>query len=212
MKTASKFLSMLLLVAMCLSLMGGSAYAIEFGSGSAANNNNVEQQNPPSGSGFELGGQPVETPATTATPNSNDQSLVTDGTVDKATNNFQLFSALETEKAVKGGSGSKYDTVKAAVEANETSITVEKGVTETSGFTISSTVSINVNSGVVWAVGGNTLNISGAVSITGDGTFTYTTPINVNGTLNMTVANVANSNSAGFNGAGSVTITAVPTT
>ena len=197
---------MLLLVAMCLSLMGGSAYAIEFGSGSAANNNNVEQQNPSSGSGFELGSQPVETPATTATPNSNDQSLVTDGTVDKATNNFQLFSALETEKAVKGGSGSKYDTVEAAVEANETSITVEKGVTETSGFTISSTVSINVNSGVVWAVGGNTLNISGAVSITGDGTFTYTTPINVNGTLNMTVAKVANSNSAGFNGAGSVTI------
>ena len=233
MKTATKILSMLLLVAMCLSLMGGSAYATNLGApqtnsttqqtgtenqgqeqglgqgnqGLNQNNQNLNQNN----QNLNQGNQELNQNNQNLNPD--DQNLNPDNDEHLIGKVFgqgigSLFSAIDPgtdDTKVEGSNGNTYPTVSAAVAAGETTITVKESVTETAPIAIPNNVTININSGVTWNTGSNTITIGGNVDIAGSGTLTYTTPIVVNGTLNLS-CNVNNTSGAGFSGNGKVTI------
>lgn len=146
MKTASKLLSMLLLVAMCLSLMGGSAYALSL---------------EPAGGELALG-LPAEEPSAVPEGSSTfDLKLGGSTAVPEGSTTLELEKpSTYTSPDLKWSVGSNmYTTLAKAVEAanNGDTITMVRADTVTESVAINKNVTLNL--------GGLTLNLNKAVTV-----------------------------------------------
>lgn len=146
MKTASKLLSMLLLVAMCLSLMGGSAYALSL---------------EPAGGELALG-LPAEEPSAVPEESSTfDLNLGGSAAVPEGSTTLELEKpGTYTSPDLKWSVGSNmYTTLAKAVEAANNGDTI----TMVQADTVTESVAINKN--VTLNLGGLTLNLNKAVTV-----------------------------------------------
>lgn len=190
MKTASKFLSMLLLVAMCLSLMGGSAYAFDLSGGGATSTGTGTQINSGNNSGSGLEGNlgsgsndlgnddpyynvPSATPESTQTPDSSG-SL----TGEQKKPLFSFFSAFNPDEGTAvDGDGTSYSDIQAAIDAGKTNIKLNQSQTVESLDLIGKIIDLNKNTLTV-----NNLTMTN--STIKNGTLVVTNPVEVNGTSN----------------------------
>ncbi len=175
MKTATKILSMLLLVAMCLSLMGGSAYA----SGLAPLGDNSNTQSSAGSSGI-YGLAPLDEGTVSNGNASGDQGTVSNGnasgsqgTVSNGNTIYGLFETdgVETYSALDHNwivGANVYKTLGEALGAvnNGGTISVNAPVTLDSSVTINKSVTIDLggnklklNGNQIYVASGSTLNL-----------------------------------------------------
>lgn len=175
MKTATKILSMLLLVAMCLSLMGGSAYAS--GLAPLGDNNNTQSS---AGSSGIYGLAPLDEGTVSNGNASGDQGTVSNGnasgsqgTVSNGNTIYGLFETdgVETYSALDHNwivGANVYKTLGEALGAvnNGGTISVNAPVTLDSSVTINKSVTIDLggnklklNGNQIYVASGSTLNL-----------------------------------------------------
>lgn len=194
MKTASKILSMLLLVAMCLSLMGGSAYALAPLEGEGTSSGETTGSGTVSNGGgvFGMSDSGYNTPST-----SNDQSSGSGSSSGTGSGNGNVFNILsEMDAPVLFASPSEpwyvptkdkgYDSLSEAANAANSGETIYLGNNISLGATTTITKSVNID------LGGNTLTIDKSLIITGSGV-----TVNIyNGTISNSSELAAVSNGA----------------
>ena len=165
MKTASKLLSMLLLVAMCLSLMGGSAYA----TGLAPLGEAATQGLAP------LGTDDSSTDSGAAGSSTSDLKPLSDD-ADSSTFDLEKPSTLTAKDNIWTVGDKGYPTLQAAITAagNNGTVTLNPGVTgavEDSGATVNATVTIDL-SGKDVKVGTLVIDAKGNLTIKNGGSIT----------------------------------------
>ena len=191
MKKVTKFLSILLLVAMCMSLFGGSAYALELGGDDSSSA-------PTAGSeGVQFG-----------------DAYLDGGSADYSTNSlefgdFSVQSQVPVTPVTNGAAAigdTQYATLEEAIAAAKSgdTVTLKGDVTSNAAITISNAVTIDLADNT-WNINGG-LNVNAALTVTdsnSDGKLYMNSAVNVNGyilTLNNLDLYVKSSLKVYFNG------------
>lgn len=215
MKTASKILSMLLLVAMCLSLMGGSAYALAPLEGDGTASSGTVSSGDVSNNGI-YGLLPEEIESTNASSSQQDSNSVSNGASDEDQTVFGLMStdapALLSSPSDPwilertGGTYEKLSEALAAAGSGDT-IYINKDVVLDASTEISKSVTINLK--------GHKLDLDGKqLTVTNNASVDLTSGIV--GNQGVVIANVTKGASlslhsiravsASFSGDGSITV------
>ena len=180
MKKVTKFLSILLLVAMCMSLFGGSAYAFELdGNDSSSAPTAVND-------GVQFGGDDAYLDGGSSSGGSTDLEISeepTSGPILKAPVKPPVTSGGEAEI-----NGTQYETLEKALAAAKSGDTIKfvNNITSNSPLTISTAVTIDLND-LTWNVNGG-LTVNAAVTVTDEssaknGQLYMNSVVNVNSTL-----------------------------
>lgn len=178
MKTATKILSMLLLVAMCLSLMGGSAYASGLAPLGDGNSNELPALGDTGSTGSSTGndgifglapvgddtGSTGSSTGSTGSSTGNTQDQTVFGLYD-TDSGMELYSSLDHNWIVGANVYKTLDEALGAVSSGGT-ITINTDVSLSSGVTISKNVTIDLkghkltlNGNQLYVAGGATLNL-----------------------------------------------------
>ena len=178
MKKVTKFLSILLLVAMCMSLFGGSAYAFEL-------DGNDSSSAPTAGNdGVQFGGDDAYLDG--GSSGSTDLEISEEPTIGP------ILKAPVKPPVISGGeaeiNGTQYETLEKALAAAKSGDTIKfiNNITSNSPLTISTAVTIDLND-LTWNVNGG-LTVNAAVTVTdkgsaNDGQLYMNSVVNVNSTL-----------------------------
>ena len=179
MKKVTKFLSILLLVAMCMSLFGGSAYAVELEGGNTSSSAPTVVND-----GVQLNGD--DTYLDGGSSGSTDLEISeepTSGPILKAPVKPPVISGGEAEI-----NGTQYETLEKALAAAKSGDTIKfvNNITSNSPLTISTAVTIDLND-INWNVNGG-LTVNAAVTVTDEGSakngqLYMNSVVNVNSTL-----------------------------
>lgn len=175
MKKVTKFLSILLLVAMCMSLFGGSAYAVELEGGNTSSSAPTVVND-----GVQLNGD--DTYLDGGSSGSTDLEISEEPTIGP------ILKAPVKPPVISGGeaeiNGTQYETLEkalAAAKANDT-IKLTESITTNTAVTVSTAVTIDLN-GNTWNINGG-LNVNAALTVTDgltDGKLYMNSAVNVNG-------------------------------
>ena len=197
MKKVTKFLSILLLVAMCMSLFGGSAYAVELEGGNTSSSAPTVVND-----GVQLNGD--DTYLDGGSSGSTDLEISEEPTIGP------ILKAPVKPPVISGGeaeiNGTQYETLEkalAAAKANDT-IKLTESITTNTAVTVSTAVTIDLN-GNTWNINGG-LNVNAALTVTDgltDGKLYMNSAVNVNGyvlTLNNLDLYVKSSLNVYYNG------------
>lgn len=181
MKKVTKFLSILLLVAMCMSLFGGSAYAVELEGGNTSSSAPTAVND-----GVQFGGDDAYLDGGSSSGGSTDLEISeepTSGPILKAPVKPPVTSGGEAEI-----NGTQYETLEKALAAAKSGDTIKfvNNITSNSPLTISTAVTIDLND-LPWNVKGG-LTVNAAVTVTdkgsaNDGQLYMNSVVNVNSTL-----------------------------
>lgn len=195
MKKVTKFLSILLLVAMCMSLFGGSAYALELGG------NNSSSAPTAGNDGGQLSGDAYLDGGSSGSTDLEISEEPTIGPILKAPVKPPVISGGEAEI-----NGTQYETLEKALAAAKSgdTITFLKNVKSTKPVTISAEVTLDLSDNL-WQINSG-LTVNENVTITGDegsGEIELDSVIAVNNsTLNnnstLTIKNIKLNATAGF--------------
>ena len=178
MKKVTKFLSILLLVAMCMSLFGGSAYAFELdGNDSSSAPTAVKD-------GVQFGGDDAYLDG--------GSSGSTDLEISEEPTSGPILNAPVKPPVISGGeaeiNGTQYETLEKALAAAKSGDTIKfvNNITSNSPLTISTAVTIDLND-LTWNVNGG-LTVNAAVTVTDEGSakngqLYMNSVVNVNSTL-----------------------------
>ena len=178
MKKVTKFLSILLLVAMCMSLFGGSAYAFELdGNDSSSAPTAVKD-------GVQFGGDDAYLDG--------GSSGSTDLEISEEPTSGPILKASVKPPVTSGGeaeiNGTQYETLEKALAAAKSGDTIKfiNNITSNSPLTISTAVTIDLND-LTWNVNGG-LTVNAAVTVTDEGSakngqLYMNSVVNVNSTL-----------------------------
>lgn len=196
MKKVTKFLSILLLVAMCMSLFGGSAYAFELDGNDSSSAPTVVND------GVQLNGDDAYLDG--GSSGSTDLEISEEPTIGP------ILKAPVKPPVISGGeaeiNGTQYETLEkalAAAKANDT-IKLTESITTNTAVTVSTAVTIDLN-GNTWNINGG-LNVNAALTVTDgltDGKLYINSAVNVNGyvlTLNNLDLYVKSSLNVYYNG------------
>lgn len=179
MKKVTKFLSILLLVAMCMSLFGGSAYALEMGGNDSSSAPTAVND------GVQFGGDD-------AYLDGGSSSGSTDLEISEEPTIGPILKAPVKPPVPSGGeaeiNGTQYETLEKALAAAKSGDTIKfvNNITSNSPLTISTAVTIDLND-LTWNVNGG-LTVNAAVTVTdkgfaNDGQLYMNSVVNVNSTL-----------------------------
>ena len=179
MKKVTKFLSILLLVAMCMSLFGGSAYAMELEGGNTSSSAPTVVND-----GVQLNGD--DTYLDGGSSGSTDLEISEEPTIGP------ILKAPVKPPVISGGeaeiNGTQYETLEKALAAAKSGDTIKfvNNITSNSPLTISTAVTIDLN-GLTWNVNGG-LTVNAAVTVTDEGSakngqLYMNSAVNVNSTL-----------------------------
>lgn len=198
MKKVTKFLSILLLVAMCMSLFGGSAYAVELEGGNTSSSAPTVVND-----GVQLNGDDTYLDGGSSS-GSTDLEISEEPTIGP------ILKAPVKPPVISGGeaeiNGTQYETLEkalAAAKANDT-IKLTESITTNTAVTVSTAVTIDLN-GNTWNINGG-LNVNAALTVTDgltDGKLYMNSAVNVNGyvlTLNNLDLYVKSSLNVYYNG------------
>ena len=198
MKKVTKFLSILLLVAMCMSLFGGSAYAVELEGGNTSSSAPTVVND-----GVQLNGDDTYLDGGSS-GGSTDLEISEEPTIGP------ILKAPVKPPVISGGeaeiNGTQYETLEkalAAAKANDT-IKLTESITTNTAVTVSTAVTIDLN-GNTWNINGG-LNVNAALTVTDgltDGKLYMNSAVNVNGyvlTLNNLDLYVKSSLNVYYNG------------
>ncbi len=198
MKKVTKFLSILLLVAMCMSLFGGSAYAMELEGGNTSSSAPTVVND-----GVQLNGDDTYLDGGSSS-GSTDLEISEEPTIGP------ILKAPVKPPVISGGeaeiNGTQYETLEkalAAAKANDT-IKLTESITTNTAVTVSTAVTIDLN-GNTWNINGG-LNVNAALTVTDgltDGKLYMNSAVNVNGyvlTLNNLDLYVKSSLNVYYNG------------
>ena len=180
MKKVTKFLSILLLVAMCMSLFGGSAYAVELEGGNTSSSAPTVVND-----GVQLNGDDTYLDGGSSS-GSTDLEISEEPTIGP------ILKAPVKPPVISGGeaeiNGTQYETLEKALAAAKSGDTIKfvNNITSNSPLTISTAVTIDLN-GLTWNVNGG-LTVNAAVTVTdkgsaNDGQLYMNSVVNVNSTL-----------------------------
>ena len=180
MKKVTKFLSILLLVAMCMSLFGGSAYAMELEGGNTSSSAPTAVND-----GVQFGGDDTYLDGGSS-GGSTDLEISEEPTIGP------ILKAPLKPPVISGGeaeiNGTQYETLEKALAAAKSGDTIKfiNNITSNSPLTISTAVTIDLN-GLTWNVNGG-LTVNAAVTVTdkgsaNDGQLYMNSVVNVNSTL-----------------------------
>ena len=169
MKTVTKFLSMLLLVAMCLSLFGGSAYALELGGSASTPGSDVSSvtASGSSAGGFEVGGADASgTQSESGTDTLSDDLEIDDSVYSTRRGLLRAPVAPPVADGEAQIGTTVYETLADAIAKAQQNDTIKllKNVTTNSIITISVPVTIDLND-FKWTLN-KSLNINAAVTVT----------------------------------------------
>lgn len=177
MKKVTKFLSILLLVAMCMSLFGGSAYAVELEGGNTSSSAPTVVND-----GVQLNGDDTYLDGGSSS-GSTDLEISEEPTI-----GGPILKAPVKPPVISGGeaeiNGTQYETLEkalAAAKANDT-IKLTESITTNTAVTVSTAVTIDLN-GNTWNINGG-LNVNAALTVTDgltDGKLYMNSAVNVNG-------------------------------
>ena len=199
MKKVTKFLSILLLVAMCMSLFGGSAYAVELEGGNTSSSAPTVVND-----GVQLNGDDTYLDGGSSSGSTDleiSEEPTIGGPILKAPVKLPVISGGEAEI-----NGTQYETLEkalAAAKANDT-IKLTESITTNTAVTVSTAVTIDLN-GNTWNINGG-LNVNAALTVTDgltDGKLYMNSAVNVNGyvlTLNNLDLYVKSSLNVYYNG------------
>ena len=198
MKKVTKFLSILLLVAMCMSLFGGSAYAVDLEGGNTSSSAPTVVND-----GVQLNGDDTYLDGGSSSGN-------TDLEISEEPTIGPILKAPVKPPVISGGeaeiNGTQYETLEkalAAAKANDT-IKLTESITTNTAVTVSTAVTIDLN-GNTWNINGG-LNVNAALTVTDgltDGKLYMNSAVNVNGyvlTLNNLDLYVKSSLNVYYNG------------
>lgn len=198
MKKVTKFLSILLLVAMCMSLFGGSAYAVELEGGNTSSSAPTVVND-----GVQLNGDDTYLDGGSSS-GSTDLEISEEPTIGP------ILKAPVKPPVISGGeaeiNGTQYETLEkalAAAKANDT-IKLTESITTNTAVTVSTAVTIDLN-GNTWNINGG-LNVNATLTVTDgltDGKLYMNSAVNVNGyvlTLNNLDLYVKSSLNVYYNG------------
>lgn len=180
MKKVTKFLSILLLVAMCMSLFGGSAYAVELEGGNTSSSAPTVVND-----GVQLNGDDTYLDGGSSS-GSTDLEISEEPTIGP------ILKAPVKPPVISGGeaeiNGTQYETLEKALAAAKSGDTIKfvNNITSNSPLTISTAVTIDLN-GLTWNVNGG-LTVNAAVTVTDEGSakngqLYMNSAVNVNSTL-----------------------------
>ena len=180
MKKVTKFLSILLLVAMCMSLFGGSAYAVELEGGNTSSSAPTVVND-----GVQFGGDDTYLDGGSS-GGSTDLEISEEPTIGP------ILKAPVKPPVISGGeaeiNGTQYETLEKALAAAKSGDTIKfvNNITSNSPLTISTAVTIDLND-LTWNVNGG-LTVNAAVTVTdkgsaNDGQLYMNSAVNVNSTL-----------------------------
>lgn len=180
MKKVTKFLSILLLVAMCMSLFGGSAYALEMGGNDSSSAPTAVND------GVQFGGDDAYLDGGSSS-GSTDLEIS-----EEPTSGGPILKAPVKPPVISGGeaeiNGTQYETLEKALAAAKSGDTIKfvNNITSNSPLTISTAVTIDLND-LTWNVNGG-LTVNAAVTVTdkgsaNDGQLYMNSVVNVNSTL-----------------------------
>ena len=180
MKKVTKFLSILLLVAMCMSLFGGSAYAMELEGGNTSSSAPTVVND-----GVQLNGD--DTYLDGGSSGSTDLEISEEPTI-----GGPILKAPVKPPVISGGeaeiNGTQYETLEKALAAAKSGDTIKfiNNITSNSPLTISTAVTIDLND-LTWNVNGG-LTVNAAVTVTDEGSakngqLYMNSAVNVNSTL-----------------------------
>lgn len=180
MKKVTKFLSILLLVAMCMSLFGGSAYAVELEGGNTSSSAPTVVND-----GVQLNGDDTYLDGGSSS-GSTDLEISEEPTIGP------ILKAPVKPPVISGGeaeiNGTQYETLEKALAAAKSGDTIKfvNNITSNSPLTISTAVTIDLND-LTWNVNGG-LTVNAAVTVTdkgsaNDGQLYMNSVVNVNSTL-----------------------------
>lgn len=180
MKKVTKFLSILLLVAMCMSLFGGSAYAVELEGGNTSSSAPTVVND-----GVQLNGDDTYLDGGSS-GGSTDLEISEEPTIGP------ILKAPVKPPVISGGeaeiNGTQYETLEKALAAAKSGDTIKfvNNITSNSPLTISTAVTIDLND-LTWNVNGG-LTVNAAVTVTdkgsaNDGQLYMNSVVNVNSTL-----------------------------
>ena len=197
MKKVTKFLSILLLVAMCMSLFGGSAYALELGGNDSSSAPTAEDN------GVQLNGDDAYLDGGSSSANSGIGGLEL-GDIDTQSQRPDPVKPV-TSGTIQIGSA-QYETLDAALAAAKANDTIKltADITTNAAITVSTAVTIDLN-GFTWNINGG-LNVNAALTVTdsqSDGKLYMNSAVNVNGyvlTLNNLDLYVKSSLNVYYNG------------
>ena len=181
MKKVTKFLSILLLVAMCMSLFGGSAYAVELEGGNTSSSAPTVVND-----GVQLNGDDTYLDGGSSS-GSTDLEISEEPTI-----GGPILKAPVKPPVISGGeaeiNGTQYETLEKALAAAKSGDTIKfvNNITSNSPLTISTAVTIDLND-LTWNVNGG-LTVNAAVTVTdkgsaNDGQLYMNSVVNVNSTL-----------------------------
>ena len=196
MKKVTKFLSILLLVAMCMSLFGGSAYALELGGNDSSSAPTAEDN------GVQLnGGDAYLDGGSSANAGIGGLEL---GDIDTQSQRPDPVKPVTTGTIQIGDT--QYETLEAALAAAKANDTIKltADITTNTAVTVSTAVTIDLN-GFAWNINGG-LNVNAALTVTdgqSDGKLYMNSAVNVNGyvlTLNNIDLYVKSSLNVYYNG------------
>ena len=181
MKKVTKFLSILLLVAMCMSLFGGSAYAVELEGGNTSSSAPTVVND-----GVQLNGDDTYLDGGSSS-GSTDLEISEEPTI-----GGPILKAPLKPPVISGGeaeiNGTQYETLEKALAAAKSGDTIKfiNNITSNSPLTISTAVTIDLND-LTWNVNGG-LTVNAAVTVTdkgsaNDGQLYMNSVVNVNSTL-----------------------------
>ena len=181
MKKVTKFLSILLLVAMCMSLFGGSAYAMELEGGNTSSSAPTVVND-----GVQLNGDDTYLDGGSSS-GSTDLEISEEPTI-----GGPILKAPLKPPVISGGeaeiNGIQYETLEKALAAAKSGDTIKfvNNITSNSPLTISTAVTIDLND-LTWNVNGG-LTVNAAVTVTdkgsaNDGQLYMNSVVNVNSTL-----------------------------
>ena len=181
MKKVTKFLSILLLVAMCMSLFGGSAYAVELEGGNTSSSAPTVVND-----GVQLNGDDTYLDGGSSS-GSTDLEISEEPTI-----GGPILKAPLKPPVISGGeaeiNGTQYETLEKALAAAKSGDTIKfvNNITSNSPLTISTAVTIDLN-GLTWNVNGG-LTVNAAVTVTDEGSakngqLYMNSAVNVNSTL-----------------------------
>lgn len=181
MKKVTKFLSILLLVAMCMSLFGGSAYAMELEGGNTSSSAPTAVND-----GVQFGGDDTYLDGGSS-GGSTDLEISEEPTIGPI-----LKAPVKKPTVPSGGeaeiNGTRYETLEKALAAAKSGDTIKfvNNITSNSPLTISTAVTIDLN-GLTWNVNGG-LTVNAAVTVTDEGSakngqLYMNSAVNVNSTL-----------------------------
>ena len=179
MKKVTKFLSILLLVAMCMSLFGGSAYAMELEGGNTSSSAPTAVND-----GVQFGGDDAYLDG--------GSSGSTDLEISEEPTSGPILKAPVKPTVPSGGeaeiNGTQYETLEKALAAAKSGDTIKfvNNITSNSPLTISTAVTIDLND-LTWNVNGG-LTVNAAVTVTDEssaknGQLYMNSVVNVNSTL-----------------------------